>query len=83
MVGEAATSGEAHNIMAKNEDAYEIDWNSGTTWMGEWKLGSSTHRQPKKDTVKILPAGWIDLEAVARATGVAFDMALAAFEREL
>ena len=83
MVGDAAASNEAHNPGALAEGVYEIDWGSGTVWMGEFKLGSAAHRQPKNDSTKLMTSGWIDFSAVARATGVAYDIALAAFEREL
>ncbi|CAE7234815.1 unnamed protein product [Symbiodinium sp. CCMP2592] len=83
MVADAALANEAHNVMAKNEGSYEVDWGSGTVWIGEWKLGSATHRMPKGEDIRQPNSGWIDIGSISRATGVAFDVALAAFEREL
>ena len=82
-VEDAAASGEAHNLLARAETAYEVDWGSGTVWVGEWKLGSATHRMPKGDGVKQMSSGWLDLNAISRATGIAYDVAVQAFEREL
>ena len=65
------------------ESAYEVDWGSGTVWVGEFKLGSATHRAPRGDGVKQMGSGWVDLNAVSRATGIAYDIAIQAFEREL
>ncbi|OLP82788.1 hypothetical protein AK812_SmicGene36536 [Symbiodinium microadriaticum] len=83
MVEDCRTNQEAHNMTAGVETSYDVDWGSGTVWCSEWKLGSSIHRQPRGDNVRVLSSGWIDLEAISRATGVAFDVALCAFEREL
>ncbi|CAE7463550.1 unnamed protein product [Symbiodinium sp. CCMP2592] len=81
LVKDAEISKEAHNISAKEDGAYDIDWTSGTAWHGELKLGSSSHRAPKGDSIKLLSSGWVDIMAVARATGVQFDIALGAIER--
>ena len=73
VVRDAPHNKEAHNVMAVEEGAYDVDWNSGTVWLGEWKLRSSVHRQPisNKD-VKMLSSGWVDLGAVSRALNVSW-----------
>ena len=83
MVADCRQNQEAHSMIAGEESSYDVDWGSGTVWCSEWKLGSSVHRQPRGEHVRLLSSGWIDLEAISRATGVAFDIALHAFEREL
>ncbi|CAE7780044.1 unnamed protein product [Symbiodinium sp. CCMP2592] len=80
---DAAHQGEAHNPAAVEEGAFDVDWNAGTVWLGEWKLGSSTHRPPVHEDVKLLSTGWVDVGSVAKALGVTWDSALGAFEREL
>ncbi|CAE7769490.1 unnamed protein product [Symbiodinium sp. CCMP2456] len=76
LVKDAMMQREAHNPQGAEEGSYDVDWNSGTVWMGEWKIGSSTHRHPRGDSVKLLSSGWIDIMAMAHATGVVFDTAL-------
>ena len=84
LVRDAAHNQESHNAMAIDEGAYDVDWNSGTVWMGEWKLGSSVHRQPAANAdVKLMSTGWVDIASIARALGVTWDMAVGAFEKEL
>ncbi|CAE7942707.1 unnamed protein product [Symbiodinium sp. KB8] len=82
MVADCRHNQEAHSMFAGEESSYEVDWGSGTVWCSEWKLGSSVHRQPRGEHIRLLSSGWIDLEAISRATGVAFDIALHAFERQ-
>ncbi|CAE7354544.1 unnamed protein product, partial [Symbiodinium sp. CCMP2456] len=58
------------HVEATEEASYDIDWASGTVWMGEWKLGSTTHRQPThNEDVKLLSSGWVDLNADSLAVG--------------
>ena len=84
VVKDAAQNQESHNVMAVEEGAYDVDWNSGTVWLGEWKLGSAVHRQPaNNEDVRLLGTGWVDLGATSRALGVAWDLVHGAFEREL
>ena len=80
---DCALNKEAHNVTATVETNYDVDWNSGTVWLGEWKLGSCIHRQPKNDGVRLLSSGWIDVDNTSRAMGVSFDVVLRAFEKEL
>ena len=83
LVKDAQLNKEAHNPLGADDSAYDVDWNAGSVWLGEWKIGSSAHRAPKGDSVKLLSSGWIDVMSMATATGVGFDLALAAVEREL
>ena len=83
LVKDAELAKEAFNPQAKEDGAYDIDWSSGTVWHGERKLGSSSHRTPRGDSIKVLSGGWVDILSVAQATGVMFETALAAVEREL
>ena len=84
LVKDAAHNKESHNVTATEEGAYDVDWNSGTVWLGEWKIGSAVHRQPaNSEDVRMLSTGWVDLGAASRALGVAWDLAHGAFEREL
>ena len=52
-------------------------------WHNQHKIGSSAHRAPRGDSVKLMSSGWVDVMAAAQATGVTMDVALATFEREL
>ncbi|CAE7231141.1 pol [Symbiodinium sp. CCMP2592] len=63
-------------------DNYDVDWSAGTIWRQDWKLGSATHRQPKGD-VKIMTGGWVDVGAMASATGSTPTKVISALEREL
>ena len=83
LVKDAALNKDSHNPAAIEEGAYDVDWNAGTVWLGEWKLGSSTHRTPSGDDVRVLSTGWVDIGSVSKALGVTWDSALHAFEREL
>ena len=84
IVRDAAQNKESHNVTAVEEGAYDVDWNSGTVWLGEWKIGSAVHRQPaNNEDVRVLSSGWVDLAAASRALGVAWDLTHGAFEREL
>eukprot|EP00439_Symbiodinium_sp_Y106_P075468 s658_g14.t7 len=56
---------------------------SATVWHNQHKIGSSAHRAPRGDSVKLMSSGWVDVMAAAQATGVTMDVALATFEREL
>ena len=83
LVKDAIHNQEAHNPGAVEEGAYDVDWGSGTVWLSEWKIGSSTHRPPTGDDVKLLSTGWVDIGAVSKALGVTWDLALQAFQREI
>ena len=61
---------------------YDVDWAAGTIWRQQWKLGSSTHRQPKGE-VKLMNGGWVDITALSNATGATASEVLLALEREL
>ncbi|CAE7888122.1 pol, partial [Symbiodinium necroappetens] len=50
-------------------ESYDVDWAAGTTWKAQWKLGSSSHRQPRGDEIKAMPGGWVDIAALCQATG--------------
>ncbi|CAE7274757.1 unnamed protein product [Symbiodinium sp. CCMP2592] len=80
---DARLNKDAHNPAAVEDGAFDMDWNSGSVWLGEHKLGSSAHRTPRGESIKLLTSGWVDVMAVASASGVTFDSALAAVEREL
>ena len=80
---DAALNKDSHNPVAIEEGAYDVDWNAGTVWLEEWKLGSSTHRTPSGDDVRVLSTGWVDIGSVSKALGVTWDSALHAVEREL
>ncbi|CAE7746111.1 unnamed protein product, partial [Symbiodinium microadriaticum] len=80
LVRDAPLSKEAYNPQGLEDGADDVDWKAGSVWLGEWKTGSSSRRPPKGDSVKLLATGWIDILAMARATGVGFDVVLAAVE---
>ncbi|CAE7710560.1 unnamed protein product, partial [Symbiodinium sp. CCMP2456] len=75
LVKDAAANKEAHNAMALEDGAFDVDWSSGTIWLGEWKIGSCVHRAPANEDVRVLSSGWVDVGVAARALGVAWDVA--------
>ena len=83
MVRDASLNKESHNPDAGTEGAYDVDWTFATVWHNQHKIGSSAHRAPRGDSVKLMSSGWVDVMAAAQATGVTMDAALATFEREL
>ena len=80
---DAQASGEPVRPEAIEDTKYECDWGAGTVWFQEWKIGSASHRAPRGDATKLLPSGWVDVQAVANITGVTYVVALQAVEREL
>ena len=77
------SGGEAGRPEATEEHKYECDWGAGTVWFAEWKVGSSSHRAPRGESIKLLSSGWVDVQAVANLTGVTYVQALQAVEREI
>ena len=64
-------------------ETYDVDWGAGTTWKHQWKLGSSTHRQPKGADIRVMTGGWADVHAISQATGATSSEVIQALEREL
>ncbi|CAE7215765.1 pol [Symbiodinium sp. CCMP2456] len=64
-------------------ESYDVDWAAGTTWKAQWKLGSSSHRQPRGDEIKAMPGGWVDIAALCQATGASTSEVVSTLEREL
>ncbi|CAE7295584.1 unnamed protein product [Symbiodinium sp. CCMP2456] len=61
---------------------YDVDWAAGTTWKAQWKLGSSSHRQPRGDEIKVMPGGWVDIAALCQATGANTSEVMSTLERQ-
>ena len=62
---------------------YDVDWNAGTVWHQNDKLGSVVHRQPRLGDIKTMNAGWVDVAAFSKVTGANAGEVITALEREL
>ena len=80
---ESQSGGQQGRPDAVDENKYECDWGAGTVWFGEWKVGSSSHRAPRGESIKWVTSGWVDVQAVANLTGITYVEALHAVEREI